>query len=179
MKFIALFSCIFIFANAHAKLDMKPGLWEVTGKLNVGGLEVDPSAMAKTLMAKMNAEQKKKAEEALKKVAGGQSKGLMDGEGYKMCYTKELLEKDHNIAKMKNDKCKQTNVVRKDNTISLDFTCEDGTKGKGKWTLKNQESYTGEAEVTLKDGKSGKMKFDGKFKSADCGDIKPIKVDKK
>ncbi len=169
MKFLMLFLLVSL---SYAAIDINPGLWEVEMKISSGGKEIDPMAEVKKAMAKMSPEQKKQMEAMMKKM--GKKVELGDSGGFKVCYTKEMLAKDENIAKQKNKKCKTSDLVRAENKIKMNFECEDGTKGTGIWTIIDKESYKGDMDMTSAQGKSGKVIFNGKFSKKDCGTVKPI-----
>ena len=163
--------------NVLSAEKMKPGLWEhsFTMKSKTGDVEKGLEQMKKA-MAKMTPEQRKMMEDMMAK----QGMGMSDkGTSVKVCISKEQAE-NLEIPQNQEDNCEQEILKRTPNSIKIKFTCtgESNSTGEGEFTLVNSTSYVGKAIVDIESkGNKDRLNMDqkGKWLSADCGSIKPIK----
>lgn len=165
---LILSSLIFTSTAMAFKFDLKPGLWEVSHKSEMGGKDLSAQMKkAEEAMKKMPPEQRKMMEQMMKSkgvdVSGGPGK-------IKVCYTNEMIEKRSLMQGQTN--CKIENQKDLSDGISFEFKCENGS-GKAEYHLKGNTAYNGKMDIQSKRGNM-KMNFDGKFLTADCGDVKPI-----
>ena len=156
---------------------MKPGLWEITNRMESGGARMDQSmAQAQAALANMPPEQRKMVEEMMAKqgVRMG-SGGPGGGMSIQVCVTKEMAERNE-VPTQKGD-CKTTQQSRTGNTMKMAFVCASPpSSGEGQITFVSNEAYTMKMAVsTTMEGKPEKMNMDssGKWLGADCGSVRP------
>lgn len=177
----ALFcSAILLTLNAHALEGMKPGLWEHSSAIKSQSGEAEKGmAELKKNMEKMPPEQRKMVEEMMAR----QSMSMSDkGAIVKVCISKEQAEK-LDIPQTQDSDCKQEILKRTPKSIKMKFTCKGGatSNGEGEFTLLSPTSYVGKTVVnTDTKGKKDRLDIDqkGKWLSADCGKIAPVKFQK-
>lgn len=155
---------------------MRPGLWEhsFTMKSQSGQMEKAMSEMQQQ-MASMPPEQRKMMEEMMAKQ--GMSMGAQ-GRSVRICITKEQAERDE--LPQQDGSCKQQVMQRSSNMIKVKFTCTGNppASGESEVTFSSPTAYTGKSIVnTTVDGRPERMMMDqtGKWLSADCGNVKPMK----
>lgn len=164
---------------AHAQPQkLRPGLWEhtVAMKSQSGQMEAAMAQMQKSL-ASMTPEQRKQMEQMM--AQQGVSMGPK-GNTVKMCITAEQADLD-NIAPQEG--CTQTVKRTGPNTVAMSFSCkgsqgEPPSSGEGTMTFSGPTAYTGNFKVkTTASGKPEQidMAQTGKWLSADCGAIKPVR----
>jgi hypothetical protein len=163
---------------AFAQSQMKPGLWEVTHKMqSASGQMEQQMAQMQQQMAAMPPEQRKMMEEMMAKRGVKMGPGGAGGMSMKMCMTKEMAERNEMPTQDRGD-CKKT-VQRSGNTVKMSFTCTNpASSGEGQYTFNSSESYSMKMVVnTTVQGRPETMNMDGsgKWLGADCGDIKPTK----
>ncbi len=161
---IAIIACA-LPLTAGAAERMKPGLWEMTSKSDMGGRQ----------MPQMSPAQR----EQMKKM--GIPVPNADGAFVaRVCMSKQMVERDHPTMDREQSECQMKNMNRSGNSYSVEMVC-DGPMIKGAGvmtgTLANGENITsvydfkGTAhghEVTQHRESSGK------WLGSDCGDIKPL-----
>ena len=167
-----------IAALPAAAQSLKPGLWEVTNKMQGGsGQMQDAMAGMQKQMASMPPEQRKMIEEQMAKsgVKMG-SAGPAGGMSVKICMTKEMVEKNE-VPAQQGD-CKTTSQGRSGNTMKMAFACTNPpSSGEGQVTFSGSEAYTSRMSVSTRvDGKPEKidMEGSGKWLGSDCGNVKPM-----
>ncbi len=159
-----------------AAVNMKPGLWRIDTVVVRDGKETDPTAHMKAALAKMSPEQRKHVEEMMGKMGGAHGAppvGLGKDGGVQVCYTPAMLANPQGMANQHAPSgCKSRVIEHSALKLSVEFQCEDGSKGKGAWST---TSDTFEGKMELDSPKSGKsvVRNKGKFLSADCGKLKP------
>jgi hypothetical protein len=157
---------------------LKPGLWELTNKMQSGSgqMENAMSQMQKQL-ASMPPEQRKMIEEQMAKSgvkmgAGGPAGGM----SVRICMTREMAEKNE-VPAQKGD-CKTTAQSRSGNTMKMAFACANPpSSGEGQVTFNGSEAYTSRMTVNSQvQGKPEKVTMEGagKWLAADCGNVKPM-----
>jgi hypothetical protein len=166
-------------ANAQT---MKPGLWEISQKMSLGGGSLGKEmAAAQEQMAKMPPEQRKMMEDMMAKQGismGGSGPGSVS---VKMCMTKEMVEKDE-IPSGQGD-CTSTKSPRVGNTMKINFSCtKPPSSGEGLITFTSADSYALKMAVTTTvKGQPQKVDMDGtgRWLGTDCGTVKPMVMPKK
>jgi hypothetical protein len=178
-----LAAALVAFATTAGAQALKPGLWEVTHKMNSGNSQMDQQmAQMQKQMAAMPPAQRKQMEEMMAK-QGTQMPGAAPrgGMSMKMCMTKEMAERSE-IPAQQGD-CKTTQQSRSGNTMKMAFTCTNPpSSGEGQYTFTSPEAYSMKMVVTTTvQGKPQKMNMEGsgKWLGADCGNVKPIAPPKK
>lgn len=160
---------------------MKPGLWEMSNKLQSGSGQVEQSmAQMQQQMASMPPEQRKMMQDMMAKQ--GVSMSGSGGTSMKVCITKEMAERNDIPAQQSGD-CRHASSPRSGNTMKMSFSCTNPpSSGEGTVTFAGSEAFTMKMTVnTAVQGKPEKMNMDGsgKWLSADCGSIKPMAVPRK
>lgn len=173
---LAIIACAFASATVQAQTRMRPGLWEhsYTMKSQSGQMEKAMAEMQQQ-MASMPPEQRKMMEQMMAKQGMGMG---AQGKSIKMCITKEQAERDELPRQEGN--CTQQIVQRTGNTVKMKFSCSGNppTSGESEVTFSSPNAYTGRSIVTTTiDGKPDRMTMEqsGKWLSADCGNIKPMR----
>lgn len=174
---VAALACISFSGLALAQTQkMRPGLWEhsFTMKSQSGQMERSMKEMQQQ-MANMPPEQRKMMEEMMAQKGMGMG---TPGKSVKVCITKEQAERDE--IPQQEGNCTQQVVQRTANTIKMKFSCAGNppTSGEGEVTFHSPTTYTGKTTVnTTVNGKPDRMTMDqsGKWLSADCGSIKPLR----
>jgi autotransporter-associated beta strand protein len=164
---------------AHAQPQkLRPGLWEhtVVMKSQSGQMEAAMAQMQKSL-ASLPPEQRKQMEQMM--AQQGVSLGPK-GNAVRMCITAEQADLD-NIPPQEG--CTQNVRRTGPNTVAMTFSCKGSqgappTSGEGTMTFNGPTAYTGNFKVNS--GAGGKsdqidMAQTGKWLSADCGAIKPVR----
>ena len=149
-------------ATASAAVTMKPGLWEITSNNQMAGLQMP--ALPPEQMAQMK--------------AMGIKLPAMGGQGMQVtvrhCVSKEQAEKGVPPQPKDDGQCQQKSVARSGNKVSWRVECtgQHAASGTGSVTLSSPESYSGESNITVKQGPTGpmtmKQQFSGKWLSASC-----------
>lgn len=172
--------CLATFAAAAAlpaaAQSLKPGLWEISNKMDDPRVNEAMAQMQQQLAA-MPPEQRKQmeammAQRGVKMGPGGAGGGTT----VQICMTKEMTER--NDVPMQNTDCKVTTQSRSGNTMRMAYTCSNPpSSGEGEYTYKGSEAYTSKMKVTTThSGKTETMSMEGsgKWLSADCGNVKPM-----
>lgn len=173
---VAVIACFSCSTSALAQTKMRPGLWEhsFTMKSQSGQMEKSMSDM-QSQMASMPPEQRKMMEDMMAKQ--GMSMGA-GGRSVKMCITKEQAERDE--LPQQEGRCTQQVLQRTATTMKVKFSCTGNppTSGESEVTFASPTAYTGKSTVnTTVQGKPERMNMEqsGKWLSADCGSIKPMR----
>ena len=175
-----LAAALAVLASAAGAQNLKPGLWEVTHKMQTGSgqMEQGMSQMQKE-MAGMPPAERKAMEEMMSKQ--GVKMGPAGGMSVKICMTKEMVE-DNGLPAQEGD-CKTTRQSRSGNTMKYAVACTNPpSTGEGEVTFKGPEAYSMKMVMSTKvDGKPEKMNMDGsgKWLASDCGNVKPVMPPKK
>src|SRR6185436_4105590 len=137
----ALLSALPLSAAAQT---LKPGLWEVTNRMQ-GNAEMDKSmAQMQKEMAAMSPEQRKMVEEMMGRQGPRMGAG---GTSARMCMTKEMVERNE-IPSERSD-CKTTSQARTGNTMKFAFACTNPpSSGEGQFTFVSAEAYTSRMAIT-------------------------------
>ena len=174
----ALAAFIAAAALPAAAQTLKPGLWEITNKMQSGSGQMENAmAQMQQQLASMPPEQRKMIEEQMARsgVKMG-SAGPAGGISVKVCMTREMVEKNE-MPSQQGD-CKTTSQSRAGNTMKMAFACTNPpSSGDGQVTFNGSESYSSRMNVSTQvQGKPEKMTMEGsgKWLAADCGDVKPL-----
>ena len=179
MKFhyAAALAAVFVSFGASAQT-LKPGLWEITHNTKASGGESEKAnAMMQQKMASMTPEQRKMVEEMMAKQGMKMGAGGQGGRTMQICMTKDMVERNE-MPSQRGD-CKTTQQTRSGNTMKWSFTCANPpSSGEGQYTFASSEAYT--MKMTVKSSVNGKpetmnMDGSGKWLSADCGAVKPMR----
>jgi hypothetical protein len=162
--------------TAGAQQRLKPGLWEMTQKMQ-GNAQMDQAmAELQKQLATMPPEQRKQME-AMMAGRGMQMGGMgAGGMSMRVCLTREMVERDEVPAGSSD--CKTTNRQRSGNTLKFAFACSNPpSSGESEVTVSGSEAFTSRTRATT--SASGKqetvtMEGSGKWLAADCGSVKPI-----
>ena len=159
---------------------LTPGLWEhqSTVKSGSGQMEAGMAEM-KAELARMPPEQRKQMEQAM--AAQGVSMGAGPGAGTSMriCLSPEQAARDE--MPMSDDKCKTTRQSRSGNTFKFAMECAGPPKssGEGEFTMVNPKETTGKMKfvTATRSGPPETMEMQqrGRWISADCGLLKPLR----
>jgi len=167
-------------ASAQAP-QIRPGLWEETVKMKMGGGEAD-AAMEKmqARLAAMPPDQRA----AVEKMMAGRGLGLVPGGAantVRVCYTKEQLARGFTPGR--DSQCTRKNVSTSGNVTRYDFACTTARNhsvvGHGTLTTMGDSAFAFSSESdSTSDKGTMHMTNDiaGKFVSSDCGDVKPIEI---
>jgi hypothetical protein len=150
---------------AADKLDVKPGLWEITSTHHITGIP----PMPKELADKVTPEQRAAMETAFKKEAEKGPQTETDRE----CITKQEAEQPFDLGETKD--CTQTVVRTTRTTQEVRLSCTGELKGSGvmRVTTPTPESMTGTLDLQLGDSKDSmkvKSQLQGRWLGPDCGD---------
>lgn len=166
-------------AAAQSAFKLQPGLWEqsMTMKTASGEMEAKMAQMQQQ-MASMPPEQRKMIEDMMAKQGvgmGGRNNAI------RMCISAEQAERGD--MPQHDGNCKQEMLERTGTTIRYRFSCtgERPTSGEGEYTMTSPTAYSGRASVVSQvKGKPEKIDMTqaGRWISADCGAIKPLKLNK-
>ncbi len=171
--------CVAFTALPAAAQTMKPGLWEISNKMGGSGEMGAKMAAAQEqmqkAMASMSPEQRKQMEKIMAQQGVNMAPGKGGGMSSRICVTKEMAAR--NEAPPAQGDCKQEQMQRSGNTTKFRFTCGNPpSTGEGEVTVHNPEAYTMRMNVTQKGQKDRMtMEAQGKWLSADCGTLKPLK----
>ncbi len=181
LAYPAMLAASVLALNATAQT-MKPGLWEMSSKMQSGSGEMEKAmAEAQKQMASMSPEQRKMMQDMMAKQGVSMGAGAGGAMNIKLCLTKEMID-NNEVAQPEGD-CKTTNSPRSGNTMKVSFVCtKPPSSGEGQVTFSGPEAYSSKMTInTTASGKSEKMTVDGqgKWLSAECGAIKPLGKPKK
>jgi hypothetical protein len=178
--FAALTLSIFAALTAQAQSTTKPGLWEVTSKMNS---PTNPQ-MAKQIeeaqkaMASMPAAQRKQVEEMMAKQGMSINMGSGGATVMKICISPEMASRPP----VEQRQGCTYNFSQRGNTHNFNFKCtQPPGDGEGEIVFSGTDAYSG--KIRLNSTERGKketidMVTSGKFLSANCGNIKPMAVPK-
>lgn len=160
-----------VFAQ-HVPMNVKLGLWEMTVSNQMGGMP----AMPQVDLSKVPPEQRARVEAMMK---AGQ--GMMSGQPMvtKQCITKEKLERQfyESPRQAKDESCKQTilNSTATVQEVKVECTGQQKMDGTVRFEATDNEHVKGTVHFNA-DAQGHAMTIDstvnGKWVSADCGDVK-------
>lgn len=163
-----------------------PGLWEQQMTMK-GDAEMDAQmARMKEEMARMPPEQRKMMDDMLKQRGMSVAPGGGGGSQVtaRICITPEMAARDE--VPQSDANCRTTSQQRSGKTLRFKFACtgERASSGEGEYTFVSDKRTLGRVIVNSA-GKGGgapqrvEMEHNGKWLSADCGDVKPYAAPKK
>ena len=165
------------FATTASAQTLKPGLWEVTNKMQGGGEMGAAMAQAQKEMANMPPEQRKMMEQMMAKHGVKMGAGGPGDMSARICMTKDMVDRDE-IPAQQGD-CKMTSRQRSGKVMKFAFSCANPpSTGDGVYTFVSPEAYNVKMNVrTTIEGKPQTMLMDGagKWIGADCGSVKPLR----
>ena len=176
-----VFAALALSIAPAAAQTMKPGLWEVTQ--NMGGSQGAETAAAQAEMQKhfasMPPEQRKQMEKMMAQQGIGMAPGAAAGGGMttRICISKDMAAR--NETPVPSADCRQESFSRSGNTTRFKFSCSNPpSSGEGEVTVSGSDSYSSKMKFTTREqGRSETMTMDsrGRWLSADCGQLKPMK----
>jgi len=157
----------------------KPGLWEVTQKMG-GNPEMDKAmAQMQQQMAGMSPAEKKMMQDMLAKQGMSMpAAGAGGGMAMKVCITPEMAAKQDMPVQTEGE-CTTTITSRSANALKMNFVCKNPpSSGEGTYTFSGDTAYT--MTMLMKSTHQGKLVSttldgQGKWLSASCGTVKPLK----
>ncbi len=164
--------------TVHAQ-STKPGLWEINQKMG-GSAEMDQAmAQMQKQMAGMSPAEKKMMQDMLGKQGMTMpAPGAGGGMAMKVCITPEMAAKQDMPVQTEGD-CTTTITSRSANTLKMNFVCRNPpSTGEGTYTFSGDTAYTMKMQMkTTQQGKPVSTTLDGqgKWLSASCGTVKPLK----
>lgn len=170
-------------ATAFAQQSLKPGLWEITNRMQGAQGSQMESQMAemRKQMAAMPPDQRKMMEDMMARQGVQVGAGAGGGMSTRICLTKEMIERNE-VAQQRSD-CKTTTHSKTGNSVKMAFTCTNPkSSGEGQITYTSPEAYAMKMVVNTEiDGRMEKVSMDtsGKWLAADCGNIRPVAPPKK
>ena len=170
-------------AFAASAQSMKPGLWEITNKVQgeAGSQMEQAQAQMAEQMKNMPPDQRKMMEDMMAKRGVRMGAGGPGGMTMQVCMSREMVER--NEMPMQKGDCKTTMRERTGSTQKFAFSCNNPpSSGEGEVSYSGGEAYRSKFMVkTMMNGKPETMHMEGsgKWLSADCGSLKPITPPKK
>jgi TolA-binding protein len=169
-------------ASTAGAQSMKPGLWEVTNKVQSGSGQMEQQmAQMQQQLANMPPEQRKMMEDMMKQ-RGMKLGGPGGGMSTQVCVTKEMAERNE-VATRQDGNCTSKHSARSGNTMKVSFTCANPpSNGEGEVTFMGPDSYAMKMTMnTTVQGRPEKMMMDGagKWLGSDCGSVKPFPLPQK
>ncbi|MDP2015341.1 DUF3617 domain-containing protein [Hydrogenophaga sp.] len=175
---VMLFGAIACSATAHAQ-STKPGLWEINQKMG-GSAEMDQAmAQMQQQMAGMSPAEKKMMQDMMAKQGMAlPTPGAGGGMAMKVCITPEMAARQDMPMQTEGD-CTTTITSRSANTLKMNFVCKKPpSTGEGTYTFSGDTAY--DMKMLMKTTQQGKpvsttLDGQGKWLSASCGTVKPLK----
>lgn len=171
-----LLAALAVAASAAGAQNLKPGLWDVSHKMQSASAKQGMGALDQQL-ANMPPAQRKQVEAMMAKQGVQPGSGSpAGGMSMKICLTREMVERNE-ISGQQGD-CKTTQQSRSGNTLKTAYTCtRPPTSGVTEVTFVGTEAYRMKmAATTTVNGRSEKVEMEGagKWLGADCGTVKPF-----
>jgi len=182
VKFKVLFGAALLWplaswaADDIRPIDAKVGLWEYTVTTEISGMPAMPvPQIPPEALASMTPEQRARVEGMMK---GGARPNTM-----RVCLTRESLSKGLAANNSPNNSCTTKVLSSSDSkqVVHMECTQEHGkttTTTTGDWTIErtDAEHIKGIASMKFSGDRpmETKLTLNGKWVSADCGDVKPI-----
>jgi hypothetical protein len=181
IKHVAILAACGAMGLAAQAQSTKPGLWEISSKMDASGNSEMTKQMAEAQkqMAAMPPAQRKMMEEMMAKQGMSMN---MKGDGstvIKVCITPEVANRPP-VEQQKD--CTYNFPARSGNTQRFSFQCtQPVSTGEGEITFKGADDYDGKMKLTTThQGKKEtvNMTTAGRFLGSSCGAIKPMAVPK-
>lgn len=153
-----------LLVSAAEKLNVKPGLWEITSETRMAGMPPLP----KELLEMMTAEQREAMQAAIK----AQSEDGPIRDTSQECVTQEDLENPFNAEDLEN--CEQTVVNSSATRQEFRLVCTGERAGEGSFRINTPtpETMAGDFDLKVSNGADTMTitaKMEGKWLKADCG----------
>lgn len=168
---------LLLVTSAHAQTRLQPGLWEQTQTMKTGSGQMEQQmAEAQSRLAALPPEQRKMVEQMMARqgVGAGSSPGAL-----RLCISAEQAAGGE--PPRADGRCTQQVTERSGNRLHFSFQCQGQppSSGEGEYVLHSPSSYS--SQVTVKTVVQGRpetiqMSQQGRFISADCGGLQPIKA---
>jgi len=160
------------------KLDIRPGLWELTNKVSSADPQMQSamSEMEKQL-ANMSPQQRQSLQQMLDRNGVQIQLGAGGALQSRMCMTKEMIARQQ--FPVQEGDCTQHYTPLSASRMKIAFSCtRPRASGEGEMTLDSDTSYR--ARVTIRSAERGTVDMDvaGKWLGADCGGVRPVQVPK-
>jgi hypothetical protein len=157
-------------AADEAHLNVNPGLWEVTTVSQTSGQMPVPEEM----LAKMSPEQRARIQEAMKQVM----ERAREPRVFKECITAQQIRDGLRKAMMDRESCKRTVVSSSATLLEMHEECTGRQQSTGTYRFEAPDPGTmhGTIDMVMTRGTHAmnvKGHIDGKWLSADCGNVKP------
>lgn len=168
---------LLLVSGAAAAQSTKPGLWEIQHKMG-GNPEMDKAmAEMQKQLAAMPPDQRKMMQDMMAKQGGAiPTVGAGGGMAMKICITPEMAARN-DMPKQTEGDCTTTVTSRSGNTMKMKFVCTNPpSSGEGTYTFMGDTAYNMKMAMTSQhQGKPQNMTMEGqgKWLSADCGNVKP------
>ena len=164
--------------TAHAQTT-KPGLWEINQKMG-GNAEMDQAmAQMQQQMAGMSAAEKKMMQDMMAKQGVAMpTPSSGGGMAMKVCITPEMAARQ-DMPVQADGECTTTITSRSTTTLKMNFVCNNPpSSGEGTYAFSSDTAYT--MKMLMKSTHQGKpmsttLDGQGKWLSASCGAVKPLK----
>lgn len=174
-----LLTCLLLCSASAFAQTTAPGLWAIQNKMG-GNPELDKAmAEMQKQLAAMPPAQRKQMEAMMGQ--NGMSVGAGGAVTVKVCITPEMAAKSELPSQTEGD-CTSTITSRTGNTLKSKFACKNPpTTGEGTYTFSGDKAFATKMVMqTTRNGKPETMTMEGqgKWLSADCGNIKPIQPPK-
>lgn len=170
---IALTPCAF--ANDSVKVDMAPGLWDLSFTLASQSGEIERAlAEAQKQLAALPPAQRKMVEDMM----AAQGVGFTSGkQSIKVCMTQEQI--DRGVLPQQDKNCKQSVSEISKRKYRVEMSCSGSSAGEGSGVIEfvDTKQFKGNFDMKMDiNGKPEAMTMDqtGQWLSTDCGNIKPI-----
>ena len=156
---------------------LKPGLWEISNKMDNPEINQQMAQMQQQLAA-MPPEQRKQMEAMMAQRGMKMGNGAGGVTSMQLCMTKEMVERNPMLMQQQQSDCKITSQSRSGNVMKMAYSCPNPpSTGEGEFTYNGSEGYSSKMTVSsVRNGKPQTMKMEGsgKWLGADCGNVKPI-----
>lgn len=176
-KSISALAAIGLLCFAAQAQSTKPGLWEVSSKMEAPANSelAKQMAEAQKQMANMPAAQRKMMEEMMAKQGVSVNFGAGGVTTVKVCMTADMAK----LPPVEQQKdCSYQYPPRSGNSQRFSFQCKQPqSSGEGEIVFKGTDDYEGKMNITTTEkGKKEtvSMRTTGKFLGSNCGAIKPI-----
>ncbi len=157
--------------------NMKPGLWELSNKVNsADGQMASAMAEMQKQLANMPPEQRQAMQQMMERNGVQMNIGAGGALTTRMCMTKEMIQrKEFPVAE---GDCKQKVTQQSASKMKVAFSCtRPPTSGEGELTMDSDTSYRAKMHIKgMHDGRQQVVDMDvaGKWLGSDCGTLRPI-----
>ncbi len=142
----------------------RPGLWEVT----TANPELD---QARAQMAQQLEKMPPAQRAQMQAMMNSMGVGMTPSGATRVCVSAEMA--GESLPAAMPDGCKGT-AKTSGRTLKFEFSCEDGSNGRGEFAYPDDRSYTGWTDSTTQ-GRKMRVEHSGRWISADCGALAPIR----